>query len=149
MCHTVGPHGFYGVCAGERGEREKRPRDAEHLPTAKYSKDGFDNAPVKPEHVQIGVSKEKVIYVDSGPVVTFNGLDVQVAEFAHACNVKPEDKCWPCAFSVLPWPHCLRICQTPGKPGHESHDSSAHCWSELELTKCRNIITAARVVQEK
>lgn len=116
----------------------KSPKAAEG--TAHYAK-------VSAEEVEIGASADRVEITDTETMYGMNRVLVAKAELAHICQCGPNDRCWALVFSLLGYPSCLRVCQNKGQPGHESHNSSAHCFSDQEFTACRNLVAASKAAK--
>jgi hypothetical protein len=94
--------------------------------------------------VDIGASKDKVTITDTDKEYGVNGVKVTKAELALACQCGPDDRCWAPLFSVLGWPAGLRLCQHPGQPGHEMHDSPMHKFTPQQVVTVGTLIAAAK-----
>ena len=144
-----------GVTGVLTGQSKTAKRDAADMPVQQSKSpkaaEGRESwvAKVNPGDVDIGVSADRVEVVETETTYGVNRVVVSKAELAHICNCGPNDRCWAMVFSLLGYPNCLRICQHKGQPGHESHDSSAHCFSNQEYTACRNLVAASKVAEEK
>ena len=99
--------------------------------------------------METGVSKDRVVVSETETDFVFNDAVMKKAELARTCNCGPDDRCWTIAFSVLGWPNCLRVCQHPGAAGHESHDSSAHKFTNQEFTALQTLHKAAMAAAGK
>jgi hypothetical protein len=154
-CVTTGEASmpFTVAVTGTSNQPQKRVAASPETHQAKSPKvsryGDFDARATKPEDVDIGASKDRVDVEDTPTHFSVNKESVAKAELCQACNCGPDDRCWAPVFSVLGWPNCLRLCQHPGQPGHESHDSSAHTWSEQEFTACQNLVAASRTAAQK
>jgi hypothetical protein len=102
---------------------------------------------VDPSQVEIGASSLKVSISETDKEFVFNKVVLQKAELSAACGNAPEARCWAVAVSSLGWPLCLRMCPYAGQPGHESHDSSAHCFTLEELHLIQTLYQAAAQLQ--
>jgi hypothetical protein len=145
--------GVTGVLTGQSKTPAKRDAADMAVQQSKSPKaaEGRESwmAKVIPGDVVIGVSADRVEVVETETTYGVNRVVVSKAELAHICKCGPNDRCWAMVFSLLGYPNCLRICQHKGQPGHESHDSSAHCFSNQEYTACRNLVAASKVAEEK
>ena len=95
------------------------------------------------------ITVDRVEVVDIETTYGMNRVVVSNAELAHTCKCGPHDRCRAKVFSLVGYPNCLRVCHYKGQPGHESHDSSAHCFSNQEYTACKNLVAASKVAEEK
>ena len=104
---------------------------------------------VDPAQVEIGASSLKVSISETDKEFVFNKVVLQKAELSAACGNAPEARCWAVAVSSLGWPLCLRMCPYAQQPGHESHDSSAHCFTPEELHLIQTLYQAAAQLQNR
>ena len=111
--------------------------------TKKAAADRRDSREVTAQEVPIGASKDKVTVVETATEFVLNGVTLAKAEMAQVCKCEPDDKCWAVGLSTLGWPLCLRLCQHPGSPGHESHTSSAHDFTEEQIAALSTLYKAA------
>ncbi len=130
--------------ATKKKKRKKKSKLAE-ADAALPSKKPASGIPAKPGmgSVSIGSATSESKCVETTLDIKLGEVAVTKADFAAACNVGSEDKCWAAAFSNKPWPIKLELCNHAGEPGHETAESHKHVFSSLQMAKCRTLVRRA------
>lgn len=97
----------------------------------------------------VGESRHKVTWVEEADAVHLNGAKLLKRDLAAVCNCKPDEMCWSVGLSVQPLPGAVRMCQTPGLPGHESVRSKQHAFTASQHTELQKLYKLASAANKR
>jgi hypothetical protein len=132
---TPQPKGAQAEAAQPRAH-PKRPGPQGAPAGAKHPRVG-DNA--DPAAVDIGADGKNLTFIDTATEFGLGAKKVLKTLLAEAAGCGENDRCWALTFSTRPWPDKLRMCNKPGQPGHESHDSAQHQFTPMTMLRCRRV----------
>ena len=92
-----------------------------------------------PASVDIGKAGGSMTFVDTATEFGLGSKKVLKSELAAVCACGINDKCWALAFSSRPWPDKLEFCNCKGQPGHESHKSTKHNFTPMQMLRLRRL----------